>query len=247
MNALTVCVNYDDLLAITLPAMVRHFERIMVVTDLHDHDTVLVSQSWDNVVAYQTDAFYRDGAVFNKGAAVEEGLDYLGRQGWICCVDADILLPEKMDLSPLEVGTLYGARRRVCPDPTRWQEPWTNWRAINETELGGFLHVFHANDPALVGRRPWYSTNWRHAGGYDSDFEGHWPREKKRRLPFTVLHLGLCRVNWWGRQTKRLDGTEPKSAAEAKRLTEQMKAGRATGDRSHERIHQMKNMEGTIA
>lgn len=237
MNALTVSVGYDDLLAITLPRMAAVFERICVVTTPEDHDTFLVAESRDNVFCHQTDAFTRGGATFNKGLAIEEGLEQLSRQGWICCIDADILLPNPTQFGKLEPGFLYGAKRKLCPDLRRWRESWQNWRVVRERELGGYLHVFHAEDP-LLRERPWYGTDWRHAGGCDSAMEAKWPEDRHRHLPFQVVHLGpLCR-NWWGRQTVRLDGRKPDGAIRSRELMQTMLNHRRQRDHDWERLPQ---------
>ena len=237
MNAITVSVGYDDLLAITLPGMSEVFERVCVVTDMHDHETALVAESRDNVFVHRTDAFTRDGTTFNKGLALEEGLDMLGRQGWLCVIDADILMPKPVRCGLLEPGWLYGAKRKLCTEPARWRESWQNWRVVRERELGGYFHLFHGSDTALE-ERPWYGIDWRHAGGCDSEFEARWPSKRRRNLPFQVLHLGPLKTNWWGRQSERLDGLEAAGASQAGGLMEEMIQRRKQGDRDWERMPQ---------
>jgi len=210
MNAITVSVEYDDLLAVTLPRMVECFDRVVVVTDLHDDATVLVANSYVNACTFQTDAFYRRDAAFNKGLALEEGFDYLGRSGWIAILDADILLPRKMESLELSPGNLYRPRRRMCrtldtlEDVTLYD--WSDYSINYEPEHAGYFQLFHADDPVIAAIRPWYGTTWRHAGGGDSDFQAHWPKGRRKMLPFEVLHLGCECKNWHGRCTPRLDG-----------------------------------------
>lgn len=221
MKAITVCVEYDDLLAITLPLNLRHFEQILVVTSPHDYRTRSICAKLPNVVCYITDAFWRDGASFRKWLAVEEGFDALGRDDWTCHIDADTLLPETVDWSVLERGNLYSARRRMLVEPKEWR-PDLNWKAlplVNDRELPGCVHVFHADD---AGQPPWYGTHWLHAGGGDSHFVSKWRRECQKWLPFEVLHLGKDGCNWHGRCTPRLDGTVPEHAEESKRKMAEM-------------------------
>jgi len=221
MRAITVCVEYDDLLRLTLPRLLSHFDWLLVATSPADVGTqYLVAQMAAAAMAageprpvqlHVTDAFTRGGAVFNKGLAIEEGFDLLGREGWLCVVDADIVLPPLIPHpSSLIPGCLYGpARRRMCVDPAAWDggDDWSGYPAVQDCELAGFLQLFHASDPALRGR-PWYGTDWRHAGGCDSVFQAKWPAERRIRLPFEVLHLGPDGINWHGRVTPRLDGAE---------------------------------------
>lgn len=216
MNAVVVCVNYDDLLAITLPRMASTFSRVLVVTDNCDQATAeAVSKCGANL--YRTDVFYQRGAAFNKGAALEEAFDALGRHGWMCVIDADILLPEQF-APALSPGCLHAPRRRLCAQPRRGVlRDWSEYRVIVDTDMAGFCQIFHADDPILA-QRPWYDTGWKHAGGCDSSFQARWDESHRIWLPFEVLHLGPISRNWWGRTTRRMDGMMPAGAEEAARL-----------------------------
>ncbi len=224
VRAITVSVNFGDFLKETLPLAVPHFEKILVVTSYEDKETWRqvyeggLFQRWPNVKAIPTNAFYRDGAYFNKGLALEEGFDELGRDGWICVFDADIVMPAAIDLSELSIGNLYSPRRRILRKVLDWphykdEATWDQLPLYGDWQHPGCFQVFHGSDPALTGR-PWYGTRWRHAGGCDSDFQEKWPKGCRQWLPFEVLHLGEPMVNWCGRVGKRLDGTIPEGAEE---------------------------------
>lgn len=203
LNGITVCVDYADRLAITLPWNAQHFGRVVVVTTAADQATHAVVDAVSNASCFLTDAFYRHGANFNKGLAVEEGFDALGREGWIVVWDADTLMPARMDLGPIKSGHLYAPARRMCPDvrpvpESEWSQfpihPDFDWG-----EWGGYFQLFHADDPVLADR-PWYGIAWRHAGGCDSEFAFKWPAGRLRRIrTFEVCHLGEPGVNWCGR------------------------------------------------
>jgi hypothetical protein len=243
MKLLTVCVDYDDFLAITLPRNSWRFERVLVVTSPEDTRTQSLVVYELGAECYVTDAFTRNGAKFNKGLAVEEALDVLGRDGWISVMDADVLLPEQASFEDIESGHLYGAHRRMLWDPSKYRDgmDWTEFpdcpaeRA--ENEIPGYFQLFNSQDPALK-EPPWFGTHWRHAGGYDSDFQNHWPRSRQRWLPFEVLHLGTPGVNWCGRATPRLDdGTVHDAAAERWRdLSEFMRQRKRLGNFTAEHL-----------
>lgn len=95
LRAIMVCVDYSDLLAVTLPYNRHHFEDVMVVTSHSDRATQDVAVQNDAKL-FMTSAFYRDGAKFNKWRALEEGLDAFGRRGWLCLMDADVLWPKQL-------------------------------------------------------------------------------------------------------------------------------------------------------
>jgi hypothetical protein len=238
-NAITISVGYSDLLAVTLHRNAKHFERILVVTDWRDADTFAVAMSVPNAEIFQTSAFYEGaGAVFRKWLALERGLDELGRTGWICVLDADILLPDNLDLRPCVPGFLYSPYRRMLIDPAGYRDDlaWDGLNRAPDGEFAGYFQLFHADDP-LLGTEPWYQTEWKHAGGADSFFQAKWPRKRRIRLPYDVLHLGQDGVNWCGRTTPRLDGSiHPDAAARAKQLSDFIAGRRGGRNFEHEKV-----------
>ena len=210
-NAILVCVDYADLLAITLPANRHHFNRVVVVSSSADGKAQLIATR-NGAENFITESFYDDGAAFNKWKALEQGLDFMGRRGWICILDADVLWPENSDVdtSKLEWETLYGCHRRMLHQWPHVAIPVeSEWAQLpnhpNVNEWAGFTQLFHAQDSHL-GTPPWHETDWLHAGGADSFFQDNWPRDDKMRLPFEVLHLGPDGHNWCGRASAYADG-----------------------------------------
>lgn len=88
MRAITVCVQYSDLLAITLPANIHHFDEFWIVTSLQDVDTLNLYRRFREqglpVYLVRTDRFYEGGAAFAKWKALELGLEIMERHGWTC-------------------------------------------------------------------------------------------------------------------------------------------------------------------
>lgn len=222
MRAITVCVDYADVLALTLPYNRHHFKAVHVVTSPADKSTQYLA-SYLGVGCLVTDAFYRDRAHFAKWAALEEGLDAMGREGELCILDADVLLPKAARLAG-ERGTLSTPLRRMCPTFT--VPPESEWRTYplhrNVGEWAGYCQVFHAADPAL-GPPPWHDVTWTHCGGADSFFQAKWPRERRVRPPFECLHLGPCGTHWFGR-------ANPRGAELTAKLWADRKRARGTAD-----------------
>lgn len=209
MKGLVVSVGYDDLLGITLPRNARHLTDILVVTAPGDERTQAVVKTVPSARCFVTDAFYRDGAKFNKGAAVEAAFDVLGRDGWTLIWDADVLLPDSPDWRECDPARLYGAKRRLLNDPKQWHPGFKDWKSLPlSPEYGwpGYFQLFHGSAPRLRTKRPWYATHSPHAAIGDKYFHDHWPTEEKGWLGFEVLHLGPRDVNWHGRASPRLDG-----------------------------------------
>lgn len=247
MRAIMVCVDFADILAVTLPYNRHHFEEVWIVTDFKDEKTMEVIKGTDTYY-FRTDAFYRNGAKFNKWAALEEGLDAMGRRGWLCVMDADVLWPKKVGfVSETEMslqfhglppgygddpgwracnlweGNLYTPRRRMDVE-------WHREAGLPPEDRWALDYPLHPQqqefagysqvfhaDDPHLGPAPWHQTDWTHCGGADSFFQAKWPEANKVRPPFEVLHLGEAGVNWFGRATPRADGTIPEEAAERRR------------------------------
>ena len=216
MKAILVAVDYADILGVTLPYNRHHFDEVMIVTTPTDLAIHKIAEE-NNATIYATTSFYDNGAVFNKWKALEEGLDALGREGWLCLMDADVMWPKQVPDYPREVGCLYTPLRRMMRKIRMPIPPEAEWDQFTlhrqQVEWAGFSQIFHCSDPHL-GLAPWHEINWRHAGGADSIFQLKWPNNRKVRPPFEVLHLGPSGCNWCGRATERLDGTVPDGSEE---------------------------------
>lgn len=221
MRALVVCVNYDDFLRITLPQNIKFFDEVVVITSPQDRRTVDLVSNFSNARCFVTDAFYRHGASFNKGLAIEECYDFMGRTGWMVNLDADIILPYKI-VAPVDKQVLYGVRRRILKNPAHYRKDmnWRKARRRNDRIICGYFQLFHATADVLKVR-PWVGTESIHAGHYDHYFQDHWPKEKRVFLPIDVLHLGPVDTNWFGRASPRLDKVVVPQADERKAKMDQ--------------------------
>lgn len=258
MRAIMVAVDYTDLLSVTLPYNFHHFEEVWVITDGASHPSVVeVAKNCpgrcdQSITILATELFYASGAKFNKWAALEWGLDQMGRHGWLTILDADVLWPKNaIDGAFWRIahkGFLYTPYRRMWdnwphnPLPIRYtdsmlgvsgaefrmpsEEHWGEFPLHRQQrEFAGYTQIFHADDPHL-GPAPWHQTDWRHAGGADSFFQAKWPESCKVRPPFEVLHLGPAGQNWYGRATPRLDGSMPSEAQERLQAVAKIWTGR---------------------
>jgi hypothetical protein len=232
---LTVCVGCDDLLALTLPRNIHHFTDAWVITAPDDEKTIrwcseFQKQTQRVIHVFKTDAFTRNGAKFNKGLAIEECFEFMGRQGWICILDSDIVLPKKIDWSFAEPGKLYSPPRRMLVDIPKDIDSveWSRVPVRGDTEFCGYFQLFHASDPVLT-KRPWYGTDYIHAGGGDHVFEMKWATRNKIRPNFSVLHLGPADANWFGRATSRIDGQEEPNQAGRRETMHEFLASKGWG------------------
>lgn len=230
IRGITVSVGYDDMLAITLKRNMRFMTECVVVTHPRDEKTKSVALSVSGVRVFETNAFYENNAKFNKGLALEQGFDFLGREGWILGWDADILFPEAMNFSEPKIGNLYSPPRYILADPKqfRWDMDWSRLPQRHDVEFAGYFQLFHADDSVLKSR-PWHGTDYTHCGGGDFVFQNKWLSPNKIRPKFHVLHLGPPDANWFGRASERIDGQAPHQAAENKQVMEEFLSSKGWG------------------
>lgn len=116
VEALMTCVGRSSFLGETLPANKEKFSNIIVVTTPSDYETQKVCAD-NEVTCIQTSIFYKGGATFNKGAALNEGLKHLTHNEWVVFTDCDIVFLNQhrfvFNDPKLNKECLYGTSRIV--------------------------------------------------------------------------------------------------------------------------------------
>lgn len=198
IHGLTVCVQYAEWLAQGLACWMSGLSSLTVVTAHGDAETLAVAH-YGGARVFVTDAFYRDGASFNKGRAMEEAREQMPWEDWILFFDADVVPPDGWAdrLARLQPGRLYGCRRFEADagDIDDIGQP-----SIPGDGVGvGYFQLFHSGDPC-VQQTPLLETHWKHAGNYDNAFMNRWRKKGIHigQVPFRVAHIGE-RENWFGR------------------------------------------------
>lgn len=193
ISGMVVSVDYADYLANSLQRWIAGLDSLIVVSTARDEETLKLCQLHDCFL-YQTDAFYANGAVFNKGAAISEAVapcNWL--DDWQLLFDADIIPVENwrdiVEAAGCQQGHLYGAIRRMEDGSANRSDDF---------ELPGYFQLFHAEDENAQ-RVPLMDCSWSHGGGYDSEFQARWSAGNKHRLPLTLTHQGPHGRHWWGR------------------------------------------------
>lgn len=248
IRAVVVCVDFADLLAVSLPYNRHHFSDVLVVTTKEDTQTHQVARE-NRADCFFTPAFYQGGAAFAKFAALECALDHFGRHGWMALVDADTLWPRQLPESatgyapagsrkpPYQFRDWYKERiysfrqRRLLLDVTAPVPDEMEWGSLPldpqdpnvHAECMGFTQVFHCSARSLP-RPPWHDVSLPTAALGDSYFQRHWDLSLKTWLDGAVLHLGDFARNWCGRVTPYRDGSLPDRARERDRENDQLKS-----------------------
>ena len=129
LECLVVCINFGDFLATTLPINRSHFNDFTIVTSPEDKRTQLLAKDHDCKIV--TTIRHRETKLFNKSKAINDGLDNCSQRGWLCLLDADIVLPSEF-YKDITCGlereeqyarerTVYGLHRHMCISNAEWK------------------------------------------------------------------------------------------------------------------------------
>ena len=215
IEGVLVCVNYADFLAHTLPSIKGLFNNLVIVTDLKDQQTKKLCEYY-HVQCVMTNAFYEDGAVFNKGKGINEGLKMLSMKGWVAHIDADIYFPPLTrwilnNIEPhLHKDYLYGVDRMMCASREEWDEFIDDPTHIHQSYTYVHPSAFKVGTRIAdyTGEHGWhpigyfqmwypetsgiytYPTSNNGADHTDVVFSKNWDRSKRSLIPELVcIHL----------------------------------------------------------
>jgi hypothetical protein len=237
IEAVTVCVGYDDFLNETARWNRGLLDRWVVVTTPSDKNTIHVCQKFDLQVIITND-FYAKGDKFNKGRGVNRGLNMLTSDSWRLHIDADIVLPHtfrhQLDTHPeLNRNNLYGVDRLMVPSAAAWKKftdsdalarEWNTlrlpfplgarWAAAYTGYVPiGFFQLWHASSDEYRGLKiKRYPETHGSACRSDVQFSLQWDRSQRHLIPdLFVYHLDTgpskLGANWDGRTTPRFAPT----------------------------------------
>jgi len=232
LEAVTVCHNYADFLAETLPRNLAHFDHYLVVTHPDDRATQSLCRSL-GVECRPTDLMHQGEATFAKARAIDYGLAYLRRDDWVVHLDADVYLPPTtrrwLDLAATDPENIYGIDRCDCTSYDQWQSfirkpaqhlhqhahgcltlppPFPLGARVCLPAYGGyvpigFFQLWNAGRFPLR-RYPLHQGSAEHT---DVLHAIQWPAKSRRLLPEIIaLHLqsqpAPMGANWTGRSTQ---------------------------------------------
>lgn len=219
LEAITVCVGYDDFLRAVIPYNLSMFDRWIIVTEPNDTATRELCRQY-GLEMFQTEDGH-DAGEFSKGRMIERGLQHLSNDGWRVHIDADIALPrhfrQLVNMAELQDDTVYGADRIMI----RTWEDWQKMKGSGYLEGGQYTYSHSINFPKsfevgsrwvcpLTGYVPigffqmWHSSQdeWRgirvkpyprhHNSACRTDVQHglQWDRKKRELLPeVLVVHL----------------------------------------------------------
>lgn len=210
IEAITICVEYDDFLSETIPYNMPLFDRWIIVTSPRDKATRNLCKKYGLECLLTGDGQVMNE--FRKGRMIERGLQHLTANGWRVHIDADMALPRHfrnaINSAELSENAIYGVDRLMC-------KSWQLWQRVKSS---GYLdggqhansHMIHFPDWLPMGAR-WSS----HATGYVPigafqlwhSSEDLW--SGIRTKPYPQFHNNACRTDIqqglkWDRPNRQL-------------------------------------------
>jgi hypothetical protein len=219
IDCITVCIDYDDFLSLTVDRYRETFDEVVVVTAASDQKTIAVCAEAGVRCVLSARGQFR-GLDFNLPALVNDGFAALRPGDWVCKIDPDIHLPADarfhLESSLNDPDPLWGSRRYYCDSRRRFDsfsssEDYGLLEPPFETteDVLGFLQLFNVRSRFLDARRVPYEEERYALPSQTNDrlFSALWPPDQRRWLPFDVVHLGLDAIgtNWKGRRSPRFE------------------------------------------
>lgn len=202
IDIIIVSVNYNDFLPITLKSIPKEFT-VTVVTSKDDKECQLICNKI-GVNCVVSDRLYENGAVFNKGKAINDGIKSIQNPEWILLLDADIYLKDDflnvVSSTNLPSQDLIICKRLIIDDYDTFLK-WKNGENVGTMERAkgyGFFHLFNIKS---AKKKPIFPENYNDASFSDLEFRDMF--NSKKELDTYVVHLGPTHQNWTGRKTEK--------------------------------------------
>ena len=204
LDIIIVSVDYNDFLSITLKNTTK-FSNVTVVTSPIDVKCQELCQEFGaNCII--TEKMYENGAIFNKGKAINEGIKSLTNPEWILLLDADIYLKSDF-LEVLEKTDMYQQNLVICKRLIiEDYDSFIRWKSgeevgtIERSKGFGYFQMF--NISKFKKNYIIFPENSDDASWSDISFRDRF-NKNETELDTIVLHLGKICQNWKGRITER--------------------------------------------
>jgi pyruvyltransferase len=200
LDVIIVSVDYNDLLILTLQKNKRIFHNITVVTSKTDQKCKEICDKF-GVSCIQTDIMYDNNSVFNKGKAINAGINSIENPDLILLLDADIIVENDINLHDLNDKYLYTSERIILPNYDSYIDYINNgvYNKLDRDQGLGFYQLFSINNNSINRNNP-YPDNSSDASWSDLEFRNKFQFKKNIDR---VIHLGDIAKNWKGRVTNK--------------------------------------------
>lgn len=212
ISFICVCVDYSDYLEETLKYNHYIFNDIYIITTRSDCATKEIVKKYSNVSIVETDIFYKDNHPFNKGAALNIGLQNIKNKDWILIGDADCIYPNNLAnlVANLDKNCLYGMRREIVNSSKVLHDILVGKNKPNPKlekamhYTPGYFQLFNTSSDKWLNKIITY-PEFPTAQRVDRWFAKYnfLPNERKIIDEAFVIHLGPTTINWSGRKSPK--------------------------------------------
>jgi len=217
---LCISYNYFDTLKFMLPVNYLHFEKIFIVTQQNDFETIEFCKNFDNVIVLFYNFKY-DDKTFDKYGALNYGqriIYNLYPDNWYLIIDSDIILPNNLidilSQEDLNEECIYGAVRSnvdLSSELLNKKQILISEKNIN-FPFNNILHnILGKSPPSILGCFQLYKKHVYHcnicnnAGGGDYYFGYDNFKLFCNLENIYYFHLGKTAINWNGKVENFID------------------------------------------
>ena len=205
LDVIIISVNYNDYLLISLSHNIKIFNNITVVTSSDDLMCQKICEKF-GVNCIITDVMYENEAKFNKGKAINKGIESIIDPDFILLLDADIIVNSEINIDELVEDGFYTSDRWICRDYNSYKR--FKGGEISIEEIGkcennkgiGFFQLFNINNN-VIDKSKVFPENSNDAAWSDLMFRDRFT--KRQTIENNIIHLGDPYMNWNGRRTNR--------------------------------------------
>ena len=205
LDVIIISVNYNDYLLVSLSHNIKIFENITVVTSSDDLMCQKICEKF-GVNCIITDVMYENDAKFNKGKAINKGIESIIEPDFILLLDADIIVNDRIKLENIIDDNFYISDRWLCKDYNSYKRFIDGEIVINdigkcENNKGlGFFQLFNINNN-VIDKNKVFPEMSNDAAWSDLMFRDKFT--KRKTIENDIIHLGDPYMNWNGRRTNR--------------------------------------------
>ena len=196
-----VCINYSDLLALTLQQNRGMFKHFYVVTEKSDTNTIKLCEKYQ-VNVHLTNITHKDNAYFNKSGMIHEVQKVIHAKfptSWVLILDADIYLPDNFlsicsekKLKHLDHDALYSLKRIDFHTYEDFEKKENGKEYI--AQFMGYFQMYY-------DKTKYYAPHSSTCGKCDYIFSTEFRKKYYLNETFQIYHLGEDGKNWEGRVT----------------------------------------------
>jgi len=214
ISLIGICVsyNYYDTLQFMLPVNYGHFEKIYIITQEDDKDTIQLCSNFNNVDVLYYD-FKNNNKIFDKFGGLNYAQEIVYKthpDSWYLMIDSDIILPNnfidiliKENLNP---DCIYGAIRNNVYKTSELLDKRQN---VNEYHNLSYIwnNILHWKEhpPTIIGFFQLYKKKFYHRENLMDASQGdiYFCHDNFKLFcmldNLLCLHLGYFNKNWYGK------------------------------------------------